>query len=80
MHLADCLGIPLLGIYGPVDENVYGPAASARGVVVTRAVPCRPCYRHFHFPPCPYGKRCLEEITVDEVMNQIEHLTEAKKP
>ncbi len=73
LHLANALGIRTVSIFGPVDEKVYGPYH--KGVaheVVTQAVPCRPCYKNFHFPPCPFDRRCLNELPVDKVVNALE--------
>lgn len=74
MHLADLVGAPLVGIYGPVDENVYGPAPSERAEAVFHDVPCRPCYRSFRFPPCPHSKRCLDDLPVEAVLSAAERV------
>lgn len=75
LHLADALGAKTVSIYGPVDERVYGPywGASARAVV-TESVPCRPCYKNFHFPPCPYERRCLTQISAEKVYAAVKNI------
>ncbi len=73
-HLADLMHLPQVVLFGPVDEKVYGPLDYERTLVMTEPVPCRPCYRRFHFPPCPYEKRCLENIPVERVMKACEAL------
>ena len=77
LHLGHALGIRTVSIFGPVDERVYGPWGSdAPHRVLTAPVPCRPCYKDFHFPPCPHNRRCLEEISVEKVleaMNEFKH-------
>ncbi len=68
LHLANALGVKTVSIYGPVDENVYGPyGADSIGEVLTQAVWCRPCYQKFYFPPCLNQRRCLEELSVEKV-------------
>lgn len=68
LHLADWIGTPLVGIYGPVSEKAYGPRPGrARTAVATAAVACRPCYGSFRFPPCAHQKICLEHLSVDYV-------------
>lgn len=75
MHLANALGVRTASIFGPVDEKVYGPAGgSAPRVVLTQAVPCRPCYAKFHFPPCPHARRCLEELPVGTVVEALKKI------
>ncbi len=69
LHLANALGVKTVSIFGPVDENVYGPTdRSVACEVITQAVPCRPCYQKFVFPPCPYQRRCLNDLTVEKVV------------
>ena len=69
MHLAHALGVKTVAIFGPVDEKVYGPYGGiAPAQVLTQDVPCRPCYRDFHFPPCAHSRRCLMDISVDKVI------------
>ena len=69
LHLANALGVKTVSIFGPVDEKVYGPIGDAAAhVVVTEPVACRPCYQKFHFPPCPYQRRCLNDVSVDKVV------------
>ncbi|PIU40257.1 MAG: hypothetical protein COT00_02645 [Candidatus Omnitrophica bacterium CG07_land_8_20_14_0_80_50_8] len=77
LHLANALGVKTVSIFGPVDEKVYGPLGgrSAREVV-TEPVPCRPCYQRFHFPPCPYERRCLGELSVDKVVAAMKKVNE----
>lgn len=69
LHLANALGVKTVSIFGPVDEKVYGPYnRNVAFQVVTQAVPCRPCYQRFVFPPCPYQRRCLNDLTVEKVV------------
>lgn len=69
MHLANALGVKTVSIFGPVDEVAYGPyGGQAMRQVLTQDVPCRPCYKRFHFPPCPYERRCLTELPVEKAV------------
>jgi ADP-heptose:LPS heptosyltransferase len=75
LHLANALGVPSVSFYGPVDEKVYGPyGTETPHAVLTADVPCRPCYRDFRFPPCPHGRRCLEEISVEKAVEIAEKI------
>ena len=75
MHLANALGVRTVSIFGPVDEKVYGPyGGSAKREVLTEAVPCRPCYQKFHFPPCRYERRCLTELSVEKVTEALKKI------
>ncbi len=69
LHLANALGVKSVSIYGPVDETVYGPYnTDVMHEILTEAVPCRPCYQKFHFPPCEHARRCLEELSPEKVL------------
>jgi len=75
LHLANALGVKTIAIFGPVDEKVYGPYDKNIGhEVLTEAVPCRPCYQKFHFPPCPYERRCLTELSTNKVLAALEKI------
>ncbi len=72
LHLANALGVKTVSIFGPVDEKVYGPyGGDAARVVLTQNVPCRPCYQRFHFPPCPYERRCLSRLPVQAAVEAL---------
>lgn len=69
MHLANALGVKTVSVFGPVDEKVYGPTPNGTPhEVLTEPVPCRPCYQKFVFPPCPYERRCLDQLSVEKVV------------
>lgn len=65
-HLANFLGVPVVGLYGPTDPQVCGPVRQP-SVVLKKPVPCSPC----SYKTCPYDHRCLNNITVEEVLQAI---------
>jgi len=71
LHIANSQGVKTISIFGPVDENVYGPyPKSDKSIVIASNVSCRPCYKKFKLPECD-NKKCLESISVDHVFNII---------
>ena len=73
MHVLVSQGCPSVSVFGPVDPGVYGPyPPSDRHAVITKALPCRPCYRHFHLPPCPIDLECLRGLAGDVVLEAAE--------
>ena len=73
MHVLVSQRCPSVSIFGPVDPQVYGPyPADARHAVITRALPCRPCYKRFQMPPCPIDLDCLKGLEVDTVLQAAE--------
>lgn len=75
LHLASAVGARTVSIFGPVDGSVYGPYP-ARPIhrVVSLGLACRPCYRSFRFPPCPWDNRCLKELGVEPVLKAADAL------
>lgn len=75
LHMAAALGVKTVSMFGPVDEIAYGPyPPSAKHIVVKKDLPCRPCYRDFKFTGCRNNRKCLEDITVEEVYGQVKGL------
>ena len=74
MHLAEAVGTPTVSLFGPVDASVYGPLVSDRHRVVARSLACRPCYRNFRFPPCPWDNACLKGLSVEEVLHAVHEI------
>ncbi|MCX5710356.1 MAG: lipopolysaccharide heptosyltransferase II [Candidatus Omnitrophica bacterium] len=63
LHLASYLNVPVLAVFGPTNENKYGPW-SAESSVVRKFIYCRPCEK----AACKSGSlKCLELIRVDDV-------------
>ena len=75
LHIAVSLGVPTVSVFGPVSPRVYGPyPTSRRHRVVTKPLACRPCYRHFKLPPCPYDRACLETLEAQPVLAAVEEI------
>ncbi len=67
MHLANALGVPVVGVFGSGDATRTRPyrASSAR-VVDSGPLACKPCYGR----GCD-SLKCMEEITVERVWNEV---------
>ena len=75
-HLANFLGVKVAAIYGPVDAMAYGPfRKDVASIAITQAVPCRPCYQRFVFPPCRHERQCLEALSVETVLEAVKKIT-----
>jgi len=72
LHIAVAAGVKTVSIFGPVDENVYGPYPSMGHFVVIKDIACRPCYRRFRLAQCEHHK-CLD-ISVLDVFKKTEKL------
>ena len=79
LHVAVSQGISTISFFGPVSEKVYGPyTRDADHRVFRSEIDCRPCYRNFRFPPCPYEKACLVKLDPELVLHEARPLFEAK--
>lgn len=72
MHLAAALRRPLLALFGPTSPARTGPYWP-NGRVVRRHLPCSPCFLRW-ISQCPHHHRCLRELTVAEVFEQVRRL------
>jgi len=74
MHLCAAVGVPLVALFGPQSPVKFGPWGE-NAEVITKRFTCSPCRQRFfeECRPSPRGKPyCMEEITVDEVLERAE--------
>ncbi len=72
LHMAVAVNTKTVSIFGPVDENIYGPyGVKIAHRVVSQNILCRPCYRKFRMTNCSHVS-CLKTITVDQVFQEVE--------
>ena len=78
LHIAVSQDVPTISMFGPTDENVYGPyPPSERHIIIKSNADCRPCYKRFKLPECNTIK-CMEGTSVETVFNIFKKLTEEK--
>jgi len=66
MHIAFGVGTPTLSLFGAGIQEKWAPRGDNH-IVINRNEPCSPCTQFGYTPKCPYGVRCLAEISVKEV-------------
>ena len=66
-HIAAAVGTPVVGIYGPTRPSRNGPWAPA-DLVVSRSDVCQ-CH---HLRQCRLQTKCLDDISVDQVLEAVE--------
>lgn len=76
LHIAVGLGVPTVSLFGPGRALKWAPQGNQHAVI-NKNLPCSPCTTFGTTPPCPHSARCMQEITVDEVvthcLKQLEH-------
>lgn len=63
MHVAAAAGGAVLAVFGPTDAEATAPLGP-RVRIVRHPVPCSPCLLR----ECPIDHRCMEAVTVEEVL------------
>jgi ADP-heptose:LPS heptosyltransferase len=69
VHIAAAMGVPSVVIYGGYEPPVC--TAYPGNIGLGSAVECAPCWLR---EPCPYGKKCLHQITPDQVEAALDRL------
>ncbi|MFH1061283.1 MAG: lipopolysaccharide heptosyltransferase II [Candidatus Omnitrophota bacterium] len=76
LHIACALDIKTVSVYGPVDENVYGPVGQGQSHdIVCADIACRPCYQNFKKPVCQ-TMNCLQMLAKEKVLAVVEKAIE----
>jgi ADP-heptose:LPS heptosyltransferase len=73
LHLADLLGVPCIGIYGPETPSFYGVTGPA-SIRLYKPISCSPCMNLYDARSfrCPYNARCMNEISPADVAGAAE--------
>lgn len=77
VHLAAALNTPLLGLYGPTNENNTGAYPSDKPIftILHTDISCRPCINTPQFNACN-NNLCMQEISPELVFEQIRRVIE----
>ena len=78
LHIAGVLGVPAVGLFGPVSANLR-LHAHARATIVAGKVDCLECHHsptgHLHWKTgCPNHIACMREITAKDVFAAVADL------
>lgn len=78
MHIAEAMGVSIISIWGPTDPERSKPYSdSKRNIVLKKDIECAPCY---NYRPIDCGhRRCLQMVTVDDVLRAVRKLMQAIK-
>ena len=80
MHLGAAMGVPTVGIFGPVSPMRWAPIGPHVTTVIASGVQCSPCAETYHLRDpidCanPDRIRCLREVSVDMVLEAVQRVT-----
>jgi lipopolysaccharide heptosyltransferase II len=68
-HVAAAIGVPVLAVYGPESPEFYG-LMGKRTRTIYHKTECSPCMNVYNAKAftCPFNARCMDQISVDEVV------------
>lgn len=75
MHIATAFGVHTLAIFGPTTKELgFFPYGEGHRVIEVKNLPCRPCALHGG-KKCPLGHfKCMKDISVEEVFNNVREM------
>lgn len=73
LHIADALGVPCVGLYGPHRPGRFG-LLGPRARAVSLDLECSPCGN----PDCEH-RHCIMDISVDRVFKTVEEILDEKE-
>jgi len=71
MHIAAALGVPTVGIFGPVNPLLQGPYGKNARYVRKEELSCLGCN---YYKSCPVGNSCMTELEAERVFGVVEEL------
>ncbi len=73
MHIAAAVGTPTIGIFGPGEEDIWFPYASAatKHVALRKPVVCHPCHLNVCNRPGDESMECMKLLAVDDVFRAV---------
>jgi ADP-heptose:LPS heptosyltransferase len=75
-HATNAFGIRGVVLFGPANPEVWG---HPNNINIYKKMRCAPCVDLLMGIECPYGKTCMDNITVEEVRNSLLKQMEGKE-
>ena len=74
LHMASALKTPVVALFGPTSELNWGPWMHPKAVVVTRNMPCRPCFKD----GCAGSKMsdCLFTMSMESILSAVKEVSQ----
>ncbi len=76
LHLASCMGVEVIGLYGATSAQFIYPYFHRENVVVSRsALGCMPCYPRDKIAVCKkefQPGECMDGVSVDDILSVVE--------
>ena len=69
-HLAAFLKKKLVVLFGPTNPHNVSPVGTD-GFIISYPVECSPCYFSKNYYQCPYGRKCLNDLDTNLIIDVI---------
>ena len=69
-HIAGIMGKKQIMFFGPTNHSFANPI-NPNCIKIFREIKCSPCYLSDKYYNCPYNNECMDDISVDTVINAI---------
>lgn len=73
MHIAYGVGTPTVSLFGSGIEKKWAPQGKNH-ITLNKYLPCSPCTKFGYTPPCPNNFKCMNLISVAEVISASEKI------
>ena len=77
-HLAASLNKVLVTLFGPTNSHNVSPV-DTYGLLISNQIECSPCYWSDNYYNCPYGRKCLNEINQDIIIESVSDVISGKR-
>lgn len=78
LHMGVALGRATVSLFGPGIARKWSPQGADHRVI-SKGYDCSPCTRYGYTPQCRYGTKCIQDITVAEVLAAVTTLWPRRK-
>lgn len=77
LHIAFACRTPAIGLFGPISPRQFD--IPKESIALYKNVYCSPCVHEFDVPPCNGNNVCMQNISVEDVLNNVEKLTDSSR-
>lgn len=74
-HAASALNIPAIVLFGDSTPEIWG---HENNVNIYKKYECSPCFEILYGQDCPYNKKCMNDISVNDVLESFRYFKKSK--
>ena len=74
-QIAGIMGKKQIMLFGPTSHTIGNPL-NAKCLKIMKEYECSPCYGTENYFNCPYGNKCMDDISIDTILESISLIDE----